>query len=1186
MAPVPRNEALIWASKRNEHVPEKLVDLTRPHVDSFNWFVEKGVHEAVSRIIPMDFIHPETGARLKMWYENVELNKPLHDMAEEVTDDRMFPSECRGGSHTYAGRGAITVCFRVDDGAIQRLSRPLGRIPVMTRSKMCHLHGLTRGQLVRRKEESLEMGGYFIINGIERIIRMLILPRRHHVMGLKRAAFLKRGPTYSQYACAIRCVRPDQTAATVRVHYLNDGTCTFGFSLRRQEFLIPVAIIMKALVECTDREIFERLTASSLAAPDASGLEGARHDKARQDKAGGEGEGAGDSGLAMAFVHERAELLLRHAQRLGLLTRVQCLEFLGKRLRNVLDVSSAVSDLQAGEILLQRLVFVHLESNADKFNLLIYMLQKLYGMVNGAVAEDNADGLNQHELLLPGHLLTMMFKERLEEWFIKLKVQILADINGRARTANLHDAVYLKKLFDKVPLDVGQKFEYMLATGNLNSPSGLDLQQASGFTVVAEKLNYLRYLSHFRSVHRGAYFAELRTTTVRKLLPESWGFMCPVHTPDGSPCGLLNHLTMSCQVVTDSREDDDAIEQRLASVLGTCGLIPATPSAPVPAPPAYVTVLLDGRVMGSMRPADARRAAEELRLLKASNEDHIPRDMEVAYIPCRVFGEYPGLFLFTQPARMMRPVKRLDASGSLQMIGSLEQVYMDITCPDGGDNGGLAATATHTEVDTRAFLSIVANLTPWSDYNQSPRNMYQCQMGKQTMANSFQNHEFRPENKAYRLHTPQMPIAHTQTYNDYCVNDFPLGTNAVVAVISYTGYDMEDAMIINKSSMERGFAHASLYKTETMDLRAEKTRADGKSVFGYGGKRSNPHGASIDSDGLPYVGQRLKKDSAYAAVTQLSSSRTKVSQLKGAEEAVVEQVSVIGTGTKEELQVAKIKMRFNRNPQIGDKFSSRHGQKGVLSQLWPDIDMPFCAVTGMRPDIIINPHAFPSRMTIGMLVESMASKAGALHGFFPNASPFQFDVKAKEGGMVAKFGQELVKKGFNYYGNEVMTSGVLGTELKADIYIGLVYYQRLRHMVSDKFQVRSTGPVNSVHHQPVKGRKVGGGIRFGEMERDSLLSHGAAYLLHDRLHTCSDYHVAHVCSACGSMLSTSVVPPKMDMLAATDPLAGAGRSSARVVTCNTCGTPEHVEKVAMPYVFRFLAAELAGMNMKLTLQLD
>ena len=209
-------------------------------------------------------------------------------------------------------------------------------------------------------------------------------------------------------------------------------------------------------------------------------------------------------------------------------------------------------------------------------------------------------------------------------------------------------------------------------------------------------------------------------------------------------------------------------------------------------------------------------------------------------------------------------------------------------------------------------------------------------------------------------------------------------------------------------------------------------------------------------------------------------------------------------------------IRYPRNPVIGDKFSSRHGQKGVLSVIWPQEDMPFTE-TGITPDIIINPHAFPSRMTIGMLIESLAGKGGSLNGEFIDVTPCE---KYEDDDAVDYYGRELVKHGYNYYGNEVMYSGIQGEMMKVDIYMGLVYYQRLRHMVSDKSQARATGPYDVLTHQPVKGRKKMGGIRFGEMERDSLLAHGASFCLNDRLMKCSDYSEGYVCCKCGSILST------------------------------------------------------------------
>lgn len=252
---------------------------------------------------------------------------------------------------------------------------------------------------------------------------------------------------------------------------------------------------------------------------------------------------------------------------------------------------------------------------------------------------------------------------------------------------------------------------------------------------------------------------------------------------------------------------------------------------------------------------------------------------------------------------------------------------------------------------------------------------------------------------------------------------------------------------------------------------------------------------------------------------------------------------------------------------IGDKFASRHGQKGVCSQLWPVENMPFTE-SGMTPDIIFNPHGFPSRMTIGMMIESMAGKSATLHGFVHDATPFKFSENQPAS---EHFGELLKKAGYNYYGTERMYSGVDGREMEADIFFGVVYYQRLRHMVADKYQVRTTGPVDTLTHQPVKGRKRAGGIRFGEMERDSLLAHGSSFLLQDRLFNCSDRSLAYVCRKCGSVLSPLIEKPDGDVV--------------RKWVCPACQTGDFVDTISMPYVFRYLAAELAGINMGIKLRI-
>lgn len=498
---------------------------------------------------------------------------------------------------------------------------------------------------------------------------------------------------------------------------------------------------------------------------------------------------------------------------------------------------------------------------------------------------------------------------------------------------------------------------------------------------------------------------------------------------------------------------------------------------------------------------------------------------------------------------MLRPVNYIeDSARRLMFIGSLEQVYLDIAV---SEDEIVPGAVQFVELAPTNMLSVIANTTPFCDFNQSPRNMYQCQMGKQSMGTPLHSYPYRTDNKLYRIYTPQTPLVKTRLFSTYSFDQNPNGINAVVAVIAYTGYDMEDAMILNKSSFERGFAHACVYKSEFVEI--EESRRDEPKHFGLLEKEKNKC-KSMDADGLPCVGQKIRPDDPLYSVIDETTASQKLERYKSFEEAYIDEVRLIGDDLGEsELKKIHVKYRIPRNPIIGDKFSSRHGQKGICSQKWPLIDMPF-SESGMTPDLIINPHAFPSRMTIGMFVESLAGKSGALHGLAQDATPFRFgeDCTAAD-----YFGQQLRAAGYNYYGNEPMYSGIAGTEMRMDIYIGVVYYQRLRHMVSDKYQVRTTGPVHNLTQQPVKGRKRAGGIRFGEMERDSLLAHGVSFILQDRLMNCSDYSQAYVCGGCGSLLSC------------------IGQK------CKLCDSGREVRVVAVPFVLRYLVAELMAMNINM-----
>ncbi|PGG99077.1 hypothetical protein AJ80_09409 [Polytolypa hystricis UAMH7299] len=1221
----------LFRNPPKDHTPYPSLSASiRPHIDSFNALFDENkiLEHALKDIGSKSFVdgeietveqrkaRQEEGGRaprrnkLTVRVTELFLEKAVLPPSNKFStrNREIYPAECRERHATYRGRLRARLEYKVNNGDWKESVRELGQVPLMLRSNRCHLEKFSPSQLVQRKEESEELGGYFIVNGNEKLIRMLIVSRRNFPMAIIRTSFIKRGQTYTKYGVQIRSVRPDQTAQSNVLHYLSDGNVTFRFSWRKNEFLVPAVMILKALVETNDRDIFERLV----------GREGSK-------------------GMNNTFVTDRVELLLRTYKGYGVHSRDKTRAYLGSKFRPVLGMPADMSDEAVGTEFLRKVVLPHLGNenvteaqDNDKFNMIIYMIRKLYALVAGDCASDNPDAVSNQEVLLGGFLYGMILKERLEEWLRSFGA-FARDWTDRNQGAKFTDPKFEKEFLSRIVSrtneNIGGALEYFLSTGNLVSPTGLDLQQPSGYTVMAEKINFYRFISHFRMIHRGSFFAQLKTTTVRKLLPESWGFLCPVHTPDGSPCGLLNHLAHKCEISTSNLD-----VSQVPSILATLGM---TSESSVSLEDSVV-IQLDGRILGYCTPKQARVISDTLRYWKVEGKPGLPLQLEVGYVPNSNGGQYPGLYLFSQCARMLRPVRYLPLDKP-DYVGPFEQPYMEIAClpPD-----IISGVSTHVEFDATHILSIVANMTPFSDFNQSPRNMYQCQMGKQAMGTPGAAIEYRTDNKLYQLQTGQTPVVRSPLYNAYGLDNFPNGMNAVVAVISYTGYDMDDAMIINKSAHERGFGYGTIFKTKILALDDKEARGRGKSkrevskLFGFapGGLVKAEWRNHLDEDGLAHIGARVEEGDIIAAWHTVRfdavankyinlDGQTHFLKYKDQESGHVDSVRILGAETGgEPLQALSIKFRIPRKPTIGDKFSSRHGQKGVLSQLWPAIDMPF-SETGIQPDVIINPHAFPSRMTIGMFIESLAGKAGALHGLSQDCTPFQF---SEEFTAADFFGEQLRKAGYNFHGNEPMYSGITGREFAADIYLGVVYYQRLRHMVNDKFQVRTTGPVNALTGQPVKGRAKGGGIRVGEMERDSLLAHGAAFLLQDRLMNCSDAMRAWICRSCGSFMSTQVAvsqlltPAKNAAMAAvaksTSSSSRAGSAvsalggTAGIVRCRRCAREAVFEDaradvwedgegkrfvggddttiVAVPGVLRYLDVELAAMGVRMTFKVD
>ena len=822
----------------------RLRELTTPHVDSFNYFLDVGLSQGVKDIEPAELTLVDRAKlrnadpdqpfdwgnvpTVQFWVEDVKIGHPVRG---DSSNAKLYPRECRERKLSYGGPMTGTFCYTVIErrngvafpGKTVRLpKRNFGNMPLVIMSKACHLEGLMPKHLVKLKEEvrqenislcmlskgvkgcsdcdhpllfycvshsvsfldsdskQTEFGGYFLVGGIERCVRLLQIPRRNHPTAIQRSNYKNRGNTYTDLGVAIRCARHngDQSSITNTVHYLTTGGSNLRFVARKQEFLIPVVLIVRAL------------SGNAAAMGDADVAGGG------SSKTGGISDEEmyrrivqGDN--ANTFLVARAGLLLQDARaRFGKLnTPDECLAFIGARFRRLSEKAETTSDVEIGHFVIRRYILIHLEKYNDKLECLLMLLRKLYSFAAGDCGVDNADSLQNQEILMPGHLMCSFVKEKFEEFLQNLRVSLIVEMRRdftRSVAKIQHDSRYWEKMVDrssgKSSGGIGKKVQFFLATGNIVSSTGLDLMQVSGYTIVAERLNFLRFCSHFRSVHRGQFFMEMKTTAVRKLLPDQWGFLCPVHTPDGGPCGLLSHLSLKIKVMTYPAKLSDKGMKDLDELLVALGVSPAgagglAGDGRAASSYQYLPVCIDGRVIGGASASLCKQIAAHLRKLKIADPPVVPPTLEVALVPPGNRGSpYPGLFLFTGAARMVRPVLQR-ATGETEMIGPLEQAFMDIACLDEDIREGIT---THHELDPTNMLSLIANLTPFSDQNQSPRNMYQCQMGKQTMGTPAHSLPYRPDNKLYRLQTPQAPIVQTAIHGKYKMDEYPNGTNAVV----------------------------------------------------------------------------------------------------------------------------------------------------------------------------------------------------------------------------------------------------------------------------------------------------------------------------------------------------------------------------------------------------------------------
>ena len=566
---------------------------------------------------------------------------------------------------------------------------------------------------------------------------------------------------------------------------------------------------------------------------------------------------------------------------------------------------------------------------------------------------------------------------------------------------------------------------------------------------------------------------------------------------------------------------------------------------------------------------------QEMREKRRNGE--ISYEMNITY-----YEDNEEIYIFNDPGRARRPLiivkdgvpllreEHLNkvANGKLKWDDLINKGLVEYLDAEEEENSYIAMSLaeinedhTHLEIDPATMLGICAGIIPFSDHNSSPRNTMEAGMTKQALGLYVSNYALRTDTRAHLLHHPQTPIVKTRIIDSTNYDLRPSGQNFVVALMSYEGYNMEDAMVINKGSLERGLARSSFFRAyDTSEKRyaggqVDRFEVPDKNIKGY---RSEEAYRNLDEDGVVnpesyvesgdvLIGKTspprfLEEDFGTVADRRRETSVTVRHGEKGIVDAVLLSETVEGS------RLAKIRVRDTRQPEFGDKFASRHGQKGVVGLILSPEDVPFTEF-GVVPDLIVNPHAIPSRMSIGQVLEMVAGKAGCLEGERVDATPFNQTLEDE-------IKQQLIDNGFESAGCESLYNGVTGERLDAEIFVGVAYYQKLHHMTTDKVYARSRGPVQVLTRQPTEGRAREGGLRFGEMERDCLIAHGAALTLKERLLDESDKYEAIVCENCG-------------MLAVYD-------KNRNKKYCPICGDVE-TYPVEISYAFKLLLDELKSL---------
>jgi DNA-directed RNA polymerase II subunit RPB2 len=1248
-----------------EDISWKLIDkyfkdnpfnLVAHHLESYNDFFSGGIHNIFKENNPIRFKEREERTKGDQDKEQEELNEILLYLGGKngeklyfgkpiIYDDKyshyMYPNDARLRNMTYG----ITIHYDVDVEFIYYIRGEkkihttvlekmyLGRFPIMLQSNLCILKGLDKEVRFNMGECRNDYGGYFIIDGKEK----LIIPQEKFADNMLYIKKNNEDHMYS-YSADIRSVSEDASKPirTTGVKFFapsprwsNNQIVVTVPNVKKP---VPLFILMRALGVISDKSIIEYC------------LLDLETNKEYID-------------FFVPSIHDANKFF----------TQDNALKYIASftkhgSINGVLDI-------------LMNYFLPHLGSNnfLDKAYFIGYMVLRLLRVVTNVDLPTDRDNFRFKRIELSGTLIYDLFRE----YYLIQKKNITSKIDKEYyyHIVNYKDEKIISLIENNYrdffkERDVENGFRKAFK-GNWGSE---EHTKRVGAVQDVNRLSWNSFISQLRKLNL-PLDASAKVVGPRLLHSSQWGYIDPVDTPDGGNIGLHKHLAISATISAGFSCVPIIKWMRVQfpkmRILQECST-------------NYLSVLskifVNGRWIGGID--EPFHMVNKMKLYRRNG-------LLPTYTSVSFSYEQNEIYIYTDAGRLLRPIyyveddvngkplkgddfcdeenektgekkskkvkkevvpklvsfrrkevleklskddftwkeivggfkKKADESYDYRagVVYDIEELYPDMTSSVGADEdkeparilkkyqsavdyvdtaeeeGALIATSTceiaknkfytHIEIDPSLLFGVMGNQIIFPENNQFPRDAFSCGQSKQAVSMYHSNYQTRIDKMGVVLNYGQTPLIKSRYLEYFNNEEQPYGINAIVAIMSYTGYNVEDAILINEGAVKRGLFRTSYYtmyeaKEESSKVGMSTTNSIFTDVMskpvigikpGYDYSHLDEVGLIKEDtpldDKITLIG-RVTSSSEDSEVIIDSSIFPKKGQLGFVDKSFI-------TEGEEGFRIAKIRIREERVPAIGDKMASRAGQKGTLGLIIPEEDMPFCQ-DGTRPDLIINPHALPSRMTIGQLVESLLGKVCVEYGGYGDCTAF-----ANKGPNTDIYGELLVNAGFHSSGNQIMYNGMTGEQIYSEIYIGPTYYMRLKHMVKDKINYRARGPRTMLTRQTVQGRANDGGLRIGEMERDGVMAHGASAFLNESFMVRGDEYFMAVCNKTGGI---AVYNPSLNLFIspfADGPIQFHGTLDGKMNIENVTSFGRSFSLVRIPYSLKLLIQELQALNIQM-----